>query len=218
MVYPVMKRNMRKNDRSRRFQKRWRKSRYVVPRYRKIANQIYPFKRTYEVGNYVSGSGLVNFGYYFQLDNLPTYTEYTTLFDSYKVKMVVLKVWSGIDSNDANGTTATSCGYLHHVHDYNDSNTLSSLDEYYQYSSYKCVPLNKAHGHVIILYPKLSVQYYKSALTTGYGTTSSKWLDLTSSGTGIPHFGLKYGFEWGSGPAKNYRVTATVYFLCKNGR
>lgn len=193
-----------------------RKSRYVVPRVRRLANQIYPFKRTFEVGNYLSGTGLVNYAFDFEFNNMPNYTEYTGLFDAYKVKMIVFKVYSGIDSNDANGTAATSCGYLHHVHDYNDANALSNIGEYYEYSSYKCVALSKAHGYSIILYPKLSIEYYKTALTTGYGLSNPKWLDLTTTGTGIPHFGLKYGFEWPNGPAKNYRITATVYFLCKN--
>lgn len=177
--------------------------------------KIMKFKRTFEEANFVTGSGAMYMGINFTLDKLSNVADFTNLFDAFKVKCIVYRVWAGYDSNDAGGTGAPLLGYLHHVHDYNESNAPTALNQLYEYSNYKCISLNRCQGYKIVLYPKLSNQFYKSVTTTGYGQTRPQWLDCTTTGTGIPHFGLKLAFEYPNGPAKNVRISATAYFACK---
>lgn len=200
----------------RRVRKYGYRNRSRIYRAPKIANQICRFKRTCEVGNYVSGTGVSFYGLSFSLDQISNYTEFQNLFDQYKIRCIVLRIWSGMTSNDANGTAAPLVGYFHYVHDYNDSVALSSLSQLYEYGNYKVLPLHSLHGKKIIVYPKLSMEFYRSATTTGYGLSNPKWLDTTNTGVAVPHFGMKYAFEWPNGPAHNYRITATYYFWCKN--
>lgn len=198
------------------YRSRYTRNRLSLYRQPKVANTICRFKRTCEVGNYVSGTGIAYYGLSFSLDSIPNYSEFQNLFDAYKIRCIVLRIWSGVTSNDASGSAAPLMGYFHYVHDYNDANAPSSLLEMYQYGNYRCIPFNRAVGKKIIVYPKLSIEYYKSLTTTGYGLSPPKWLDTTGTGVGIPHFGFKYAFEWPNGPAKNFRLTATYYFHCKN--
>lgn len=127
------------------------------------------FKRTFEESNLVSGVGLFFRGVGFKLNLLSDVTDFTNLFDTYKVKCIVYRIWAGWDSNDAGGTAAPLLGYLHYVHDYNDSNSPASLTEMYSYANYKCVALSRCQGYKIVLYPKVSSMFYKSVTTTGYG-------------------------------------------------
>lgn len=174
------------------------------------------FKRTYQDLTPITYSSGVTYGAEnFKLVDLPDVNEFQRLFDSYKISCIVLRVFNTFNSTDS-GANVTDSGRFHWVLDYNDSNTPTSVLDLQQYGTYKVKPLGRCNPLKIVIRPKLSVEFYRSLATTGYGTMSPKWLDMTDTGIAIPHFGLKYAIE-GSGFANPKTLTFmyTYYFRCK---
>lgn len=186
--------------------KTWRVSRPVLrPHY---------FKRTYQASIGYS-SGETRSALSFQLVDLPDVAEYQNMFDSYILTCVVLRFYNPYNSVSAE-TSVGDGGRLHYVLDYNDGITPTSIAQLMEYGTYKCKPLDRCNPLKIVIRPKLSVEYYRSLATTGYGTTGPKWIDTTNTGIAVPHFGFKYIIEAaGITTTKDMKMIATYYFKCK---
>jgi len=188
----------------------WRLSR--MPAKRQL---IHNFKRTFQLFNHdPCGNGVVFRATGFSLDQLPNYTEFTNLYDNFRIKAVRLKFFYDVDGIVDPGR---GCGWLYSCTDETDVVPPSTLDEMYQYRTFRVTSLAKCNErHTRYFTPKLSMQIYRSSLTTGYTTPKrNPWVSTTDPST--IHFGFKYATDaQGLGDEAALKCICTMYFQCKS--
>jgi hypothetical protein len=122
------------------------------------------------------------------LSGLPSYTDFTGLYDSYKIVQIDAEFVPTIVVNDA---TCKNIPTLHVVIDFDNAATPGSENTLLQYENCETVCFNKVYKRS--WQPCIDLAAYNSGFT---GTTSipstKNWLDCSSPS--INHYGLKYGF------------------------
>lgn len=143
----------------------------------------------------------------FRLSDLIQATEYTRLFDSYRlngVKVTMAPLSSLAAANPAyKMLTAIDL----------DDDQLSTTNALLQRSNVKIRTVSAGGGNPQVfsqfLRPRYLTQLYESAIDTGYGQGNRKqWLDTTDAT--IPHYGLKV--VWDTLPNLTEAVTWQFYF------
>lgn len=145
----------------------------------------------------------------FKLSVLPNASEFTTLFDAYRIDKVKLTfIYS---SNDAvQGTSATnSLPMIGVVKDYDDATALTSVGDYEQYETYKLKRIDKPFS--VVLRPRIAMSAYQGAFT-GYINTSAKWIDANSPD--VQHYGLKW-FIWKPNPQSTGAKLGQLHIMVK---
>lgn len=148
----------------------------------------------------------------FNLSQLDNYTEFTNLFQRFRICAVKLKIIPYYTGNDANPTgTIYVMPNIHSVVDYDDSGTPANLAELLQYSNHKMTRGGKIHGRYIK--PAVQTATYETALTSAYSPKWKVWLSTDDFAT--PHYGFKYFIDQSS-VALVYRVFVKFYIQCKD--
>lgn len=177
------------------------------------APRVHSFKRTWYSENYYStGSvtGAQGYGINFQFNMLPGYTDFTSLFDQYKIKKVVFSLIPKIsEASLALGATNNSALVnLHSAIDHDDSTAPTSINQLCQYESYKTTRGHNVHTRVLV--PKIE-------LSNGASTSTPKayqWID-TADAT-VPHYGVKLWIPFiTASTIVYYDLKVTMYFDCK---
>lgn len=146
----------------------------------------------------------------FTLNDCVGFSEFTTLFDQYKISKVQIEF--GLQNNpDAvnllnNATSQTNANFypkIWYTPDYDDE-TSPTLEAIKQYPQVKCRVLEPNKIVRVVVRPKAQVQIYQSATSTGYGAFNG-WLDVGAPG--VPHYGLKACIDGqGINPNTAFRV------------
>lgn len=186
---------------------------------------IHYFRRRYVVANITSSTSAVGVqtnaagAMTFSMAGLPNATEFTALFDQYKIMKVKLDFIPFGDTvnlpiSTMTGTTALTSpgGPLITAIDYDDNLIPGAASDLLQYQASKVTPVPKRLK--MSLRPKFATEVYRSGIATGYGARSG-WLDCANSD--IPHYGVKY---WMNAPSASsssfsYQVWAEVTIACK---
>lgn len=163
---------------------------------------------THFVGNGVSGN--------YRLAQLPNYTEFTNLFDQYKIAGVQQKFVYSANSQDPSSTSALPM--LGFIHDYDDGTALSSLNDYLQYPNHKVYRMDKPVIKTFFR-PKSALAVYSGAFTSY--ARNNNWIDVGSPS--VEHYGLKWYIDpmipgIGSNVIGKLRIYITVYLKMKNVR
>jgi len=207
----------------------YRTRRPRVIRRKKTANKVHQFVRFCDKDTQYPGSVGPNtisetgsnqhLTYSFKLDNLVNPSDFTNLYDSYKINKVTLHL-EPIYEQPLNGSFAIQ-KKIRVVHDYNDNNPLSDEDDYLEYSNCKSyVPFSK-RGINITLYPKINnvIENVGGSANAFTSLASSKvWLDIQNDE--VPHFGLKI-FIPGTLSGEEvplFRVRARYHISLKNSK
>lgn len=195
----------------------------------KIRRQVHAYKRTAYLGNYtasISALGVatpVAQAFTFTLSQLPSVTDFSNLYDQYKITGAKLTLTPALSEGIASplAGTASALGFsrVHSVIDYDDSTNPASEDQLLEYGSHKSTPPFMIHSRYIK--PKVLHEIYRSAIATAYAPQANTYLDMAN--TDIPHYGIKV---WISAPNTNagtaqsitYKAYLTLYFSCKNVR
>lgn len=155
----------------------------------------------------------------FYINQLPSVTEFTSLFDQYKINCVVLKMRF---LNQIPDRTDAGAGMFranfHYCIDYNDSAAYTTIAQFAQVSNYKCHALNGERDWSIKIYPKAQKAIYQGLASTGYGPTKT-WINTADPA--VPHYGLKYLIDInGGGGGENVigslQMQAKYYMSFKN--
>lgn len=183
-------------------------SRRSAPRRRLTDGTTYRFKRTFLSGQLVSSAtiGTTIYGAYnFSLDDVTNYTEFTTLFDSYKLSGVKLRF---IPRQTDNDSLATSPGQFMYVPDYDDDTIPVSVTEIMERQSSKIQQM-PGEPFTIFLRPKAGI------LTTVSGGAQfpNAWIK-TATGAAAPHYGLKWAWTL-SNSTQTIDVYMTYYLKFK---
>lgn len=141
-----------------------------------------------------------SYSVYGTLDCLPNYTEFSTLFDRYKIvgmSMKFLMFNTGALTGAAVSATYSQSGILWHgITDYDDATappaTEAGIQQLREYESYKVKNALVANTIKQYCRPKLAVAAYGGAFTR-YANMPALWVDANS--TDVQHYGFKGIFE-----------------------
>lgn len=180
---------------------------------------------------YPTGSGTSASSYdlsvAFCVNDLPNWSEFSALFDQYRLNAVVLqiKMCNNPDATNYPGQTTNNFGNFYptlwYSPDYDDNNiiTLSALKEY---ERVKHKVLHPNRECTIVLRPRTLTTVYNNSSSSGYATNfKNPWLDCANPN--IPHYGLKMAIDFeGLASAITggfvFKINAKYYFQCKNVR
>lgn len=175
--------------------------------------KVHHFRRTFtltQLGS--SNAGAVLGGYNFTLSQLPNYTEFTNLFDSYRINKILVKFIPSHNSSDV-GAGGQYIPNFHTILDYNDSTAPASLNAMYEYQNWRMSRGVSAHKRIWT--PASLDSVATTAGVASSNPTYKQWISTSSAD--IPHYGLKYGIE--PSVALNdivWSVYVTMYFSCKS--
>lgn len=176
-----------------------------------------------------AGQKEVQFATSFCLSDLPNYTEFTALYDQYKIKMVKLQIkMINVPESYALPGSAASNLYVNYYptiwwtqdHDDNNYNTVAQMREFARVKHAVLYPNREV---TILVRPTVLSQLYLNNTTTGYATQFKQpWLDMANPG--IPHYGVKAAIDFEGlelpigGNNFQFKINAKYYFMCKNTR
>lgn len=157
----------------------------------------------------------------FKLNDLPNYTEFTSLFDAYRFKGVKLEFVPIYNSHEINEGPASGLDdrlgmpLMTYARDYDDANAPTSEDTMLQYATNRRLQLSTRKS-IYIASPRCASLVYKDGITpVGYSEAkANQWID--SANPDVLHYGLKYFL-----PVENLskivyiRVYATYYLEFK---
>ena len=209
-----------------------KKRRVMKPK--RFSLNVHKFSRynTAQTFEYASDGLAVDFE--FKFTDIINNTEFSSLFDQFKLTKVVMKFQminnpdavqatnDGVNSGSAYKSTNFSNWYpkLWYIrdHDGGSSETLSSIKER-QGVKYITLRPNKVYN--VVVSPSVAVQTYKTLTTTGYGP-KKMFLDM-AGGTTVPHYGVKtvldtLGVDVNDTSPFKIRYEAKYYFTCKDVR
>lgn len=150
--------------------------------------------------NTTSNVSYHSYSYQFMLQNLPSFTEFTNLFDQYKVLSVRIRFIPFQTTSISDLNTTNQCLSLIHssVIDYDDSVLFASsnagLQEMRQYESFREKNLFRPSGQFVRkIRPHVSVPVYKSGVSSAYSNVPARWIDCNY--TDVEHYGFKGMFQ-----------------------
>lgn len=179
-------------------------------RYSKRGQKLYLFKRfTGSFATLTIQSITDTFaGYNFSLEDVPNYTEFTALYDMYKINAVKItflpQMTQNVSLGSVNNPQASTRFFS--VIDYNDSSAPTSIDELRQYQSCKMTPILRKHTRFIM----------KPKILDSSNSSRSPWISTSSPSTN--YFGLKVAVENMSSSTTtfmDYTIEAKFYLSFK---
>lgn len=161
----------------------------------------------------------------FRLSDLPNYTEFTNLFNEYKLMKVVIKFTPsavGMVSNASDSTqVATPGGVFGTVINKTGfpTATPTDLQSFEQYQTFKCQSVWSKKPHVRVIRPTLLNDVYMAGGSDAYAVMKpGVW--LSSMYAAAVHYGIIYVLSDISGtnigPAQTYWIQMTYYIACRN--
>lgn len=132
-------------------------------------------------------TGEQGFAFQFNMSALPNFSEFSNLFDRYKITGVKLRILFLANSIEIGSPTQYAIPVIHHCTDIDDANPPSTENEILQKNFVKTRRLDEPF--TVFLRPKPTMEVFNSVTTTGYAVGKSSWIDMASSG--IPHYGWK---------------------------
>lgn len=187
----------------RKFKRRIKRSFKMYKRIRRGNNVVYKFTRISTYGNIdVDNTADYSNAYVFKLSDLPNYTEFTSLYDQYRITFVKFYIYFQADPL-VNMTAGSFIGRVYTALDFDDSVVPSESD----IQQMRYVRMHRPFGVIKRgLKPRCLNMMYNDGITTAYSLANRKvWLDCANPN--ITHYGLKVYINKPSG---TYHVTATV--------
>lgn len=186
----------------------------------RLVQPVHYFKRHLDYGTVTAQVGeTTTFGnVYFELDLLNNYTEFTAMYDNYKV--IALKVYFIPISNV---TTLNSENTEHYnrivtVIDYNDRDIPTNVNELREYSTCQVKPNNILHTRYF--HPRPTITMDEDATSGGvYGIGQVKGVWVSTASNQCEWYGVKYGIQHDSitSEAKAlYKIEVKAYLAFKN--
>lgn len=189
-----------------------------VGRSRTSGSYVHSFKRM--LANPTSYTGNVAYApllqcWTWQFSQLQNVSEFTNLYDQYRINFVVVKYFLKIDPGAQAAGTA-SYPKLYWYRDLDDSNAPLSLNEIRENARSRVKVMNP-NRPVVIKYKPNSLQLiYTSAIANQFKPAYSQWMDVAQTGT--PHYGHKWAIDDLTNTNYKVETEVTYYFQCRNPR
>lgn len=184
---------------------------------------IHLFKRTVLQTVAITNAGFVGaqtlfgtLGIEHQLDSLPNYSDFTNMYDSYKICGIKKKFVFNRNNADVQLTTAgAELPMLLTVNDFNDKTDPANENAMLEYASFKQARLDRPVK-----------RYFRPSILLGDGTSTtsnsvkSRW--LSTADADAEHFGLKWAVNTVStatgATIGTLKVYTTYYIACRTPR
>lgn len=198
---------------ARRYRIRVRRARVLGLAMRKATQGTHHFKRTVYYNGAINGSNVIDqFGaLQFNLSALPAYTEFTNLFDMYRINKVKVTFMPRANNADISATAGQVKFFS--VLDYDDASALGNIGELMQYENLKTTRCTSDHSRTLA--PRFASEVYQNSVTTGYSSRRG-WLDCDNPS--IQHFGLKWGWQQLPTGAQSMDLKVEYYLSFRNTR
>lgn len=163
-----------------------------------------------------------NLAYSFKLDNVVNASDFTNLYDMYRINKVVLHLEPTYDTTaSGSGLGVPNGRRIRVVHDYNDNNPLTQEDDNLEYANCKSYYPWSRRGIKITLYPKINNTVENVGGSQAFTSIPSNKVWLNMADDEVPHFGLKIMIPGNLTPgvdAELYRVRAKFHLSMKNSK
>lgn len=191
---------------------------------RRVRQPVQYFKRSvYLSGNIVSSvTSDVFTNQFFALSNVPNNSEFTALYDQYRINGVKVTVIPRGNTAEITASSGASTVYqgqstgVFSVIDYDDTTPLANINEACQYQNMKMTRATQQHTRYLV--PRFNLQGITNQGTgaTGSMMNTRGWIDCTQ--INVPHFGLKWAFQQNVNYNLSYDVKIDYYLAFKNVR
>lgn len=154
---------------------------------------IHTFKRSYYIPSYATVTTANVYGAYaFNLNDVPNASEFTALFDQYRINSVRWRLIPRGSSSEAG--TNNNVGKIFTVLDMDDGVAPTSIDTLCQYPNMKTTRTTSDHTRT--LRPAFASTVYNTSTLSAYGQRRG-WLDCDYSQ--VPHYGVKWAIQGTAG-------------------
>lgn len=178
------------------------------------------FGRTIDLGATSTDYGdirIVGGAFQFRLSDCAGSTDFTNLFDQYKISGVKVRIWWTSTSSDS-ATRVPAPRMIYSV-DEDDNEVPTDLNGFRQKNSVKVHQFGNGVPLQLYIKPRLAKSVYNNSVSTAYSSTRS-WVDCQNSN--VPHYGLKFFLQdvWAPNDiaflkAHMFRVETTYYIKAK---
>lgn len=181
--------------------------------------KVHQFKRTIVATTTIYDT-VVHQAAAYTLGGLPNFTDFTSLFDAYRITGIKEKfIFDRTDSTAGTAGLNTLMPIMTSVVDYDDAAPYASENSYLQYENIKTQRLDKPFKR--FFRPRIAQSAYAGGAFSGYVEGNRKlWLDAAS--TTIEYYGHKYMIDGsmsggvGANVIGRMKRYITVYLECKN--
>lgn len=151
----------------------------------------------------------------FQLSDLPAYSEFTALYDQYKINCVVLS-WKLMNAPEAQGMQYNASNYpeIIYCYDYDTNAPASTLNQIRERGNCKQKILRPNSYMKMVIRPKITTPVFNGALSFAYAVHRPSWIDCTNAS--VPHFGIQYAIDNFQNPNYVLTVEAKYYVSFRN--
>lgn len=175
-------------------------------------SKVVYFERTQRWASVSSdGAGTFQTAYSWKLNDVNGYTEFSALFESYKIRKIKVKLipFNPQIANLADANVGSTI-------DYNDT-TAFNIAQLGEYSTFRRARLGKTHTRTF--YPRNLTNVFSSTGGvggTGYASTRNLWLDTTYNN--VVHYGYKISGSGCPVSTQLYEMYITFSLAFKNYR
>jgi len=172
----------------------------------------------------VQSANYFSFTAVFTLADVPSYTQFTSLYERYRLEAVDIVLTPFYTQTQAplsagNGSLA---GMLHTIVDYNDYGALaasgSALTSMRGRASYRTLNIASVKPYRWLIRPRIAVGAYGGVGFADYINLAPQWADTVS--TDLQHYGIKWLFEVYNTSAvvqyANFKLEFTYHFSFKD--
>lgn len=177
--------------------------------------QVHYFKRSaYAPAAVIATGGATNyFALAWNLAGLPDFTDFSSLYDQYKIRKVKVQFMPRGNSSDS--VTGNAISSLFTVLDFDDSNPPTSVEQLLQYDTLKVCRSTQQQTRLVV--PKFN----KGIINTVAGgligkNPSTGYIDLANSS--VAHYGIKGALTVSTAGTIVYDVVTTFYLAMKHVR
>jgi len=170
-------------------------------------NKIHSFSRSFSAGTVlvnptVDQSGAVSV----TLNSFPTVSEFTSLFDSYRIVQFSVQFIP----------VTSSGGVLYTVLDFDDANVLVGLLTVLEYDTLHITQGGQMQTRVLT--PRIALAAFGNSVFSSFAQRSLVWIDAASPL--VPHYGVKWFFPsiLGAPSSTAYQIIVTCVLQFRNPR
>lgn len=149
---------------------------------------IYPFRQIVSNTAIVSSTTLVvSTSFVFKLSDLPQYTTFTSMFDTYRILSVNIKFIprTNIDAGVNGNAYSTTMFY---AIDYDDINVLGTISALQEFGGCKAISSHKTFS--VTIHPKVARTIFQGGVSSAYEEPKSGvWIDAAYPN--VEHYGLR---------------------------
>lgn len=153
----------------------------------------------------------------FQLSDIINVSDFTNLFDQFKINKVVLTLrWSPRANTYTSTNTYASTGVynpvLYYYTDHDDDDPVATQEDMLEVQRHKSRRILPQRPIYITVKPAVQAMAYQTALTTAYGP---KWnMKLNMDDISAAHYGLKMGVNKLGVDLGSITIDVKYYFTC----